>query len=341
MRKAALILTAALIGLSPASASEVDAYKKGFADGVRAGAKIKEQTLKEEVSAVWDLIDAALSYRHLFLAGEVPPPVVIDKTVVKKEGPAAVIERKLEFLPPAYFPVDRIEALRETLGEKIVIPKGYVVFADARNLPIEKIALYSSLARKKGINAVYSKKYDAVYFGSYDREADAQAVASSLKAMGIEAEVAKADEDIEFRLPPEEEKLKEELVEISKKLVEKEKRLYSLPEMSFKKGLNGVIYYLQKALAAADTISTRKHPDFNVVRLREDIRAIINEINNYLAQRQPYRRIIVPADYAPLSNQSERITEEREREAEKKLERKLTSKSKLERIKKMLSNQSE
>jgi len=332
MKKALFALTVALFW-SSAFAGEVEAYKKGFADGVRAGAKIKEMELKEEVSGVWDLIDASLNYRYLFIAGEVPPPVVIDKTVVKKEGAAAVIERKLEFLPPAYFPVDRIEALREKLGKEVVIPKGFVVLADTSKLPLEKIALYQSLAKRKGIDAVYSKKYDAIYFGSYDRKADAEAVASSLKTMGVEAEVARADEDIVFRLPPEHQNLKEELVELSRKIIEKEKKLYALPPTSFRKGLNGVLYYLQKALAAVDTINPRKHPDFNVVRLREDLRAIVNEINNYLAQRQPYRRIIVPSQ---IAEGEEAVSEERERALEKKLEKSLTAESKLRRIKKLL-----
>jgi hypothetical protein len=298
MRKLiALALAMTALSFLPARAGDVQAFKLGFQKGAEAGVKFCRQTIRQELQSVWDLIDASLNYRYLFLAGEVPPPVVVDKTVVKKEGPVSEIERKLEFYPPAYFPVDRIEELRDTLsGQEIIIPKGYAVIVETKSLPLSTVVFYSYLAQTDGIPSQYVKAKDFLYFGSYDREADAESVKKELARIGVSgAEVVKIEKPMKIIQPEMDKPLTKEVEEIAKKLIEKEKRIYLLPSTPFRKGLAGVVYYLQKALVAADTINPKAHPDFNVARLRADINAIINQIEEYQAEHQPYKRVIYVA----------------------------------------------
>jgi len=280
-------------GLSP----EARAYKQGLEDGIKAGMEFYEQYIKTELMGVWDLIDASLNYRYLFLAGEVPPPVVIDKTVVK-QAPNGVsyLERKLEFLPPAYFPVDRIEALREVLvGEKVVIPKGWITYVDVSGAELKQIAQWYYLARTDGMDAVFLPSKNYLLLARVGRKADAEGVRSEAVRIGIPEElvkVAQVKEDT-FVFVPRHDALADMVRKLAEGLIEKEKKLLDVPAVSPNVGIRGVVYYLQKAYAAVDTISSERHPDFDVVKLREDINAIINEINLYLTERQPYRRLIL------------------------------------------------
>jgi hypothetical protein len=79
------------------------------------GINFCEESKKQELLDVWSLIDASLNYRYLLIAGEVPPPLAVEETVLEKRNGYSVVKREVRFYPPAYFPVDRISYLRDGL----------------------------------------------------------------------------------------------------------------------------------------------------------------------------------------------------------------------------------
>ncbi len=296
MRKLLGVFLAIATLSSPAVAGEVDSFQKGLLKGIEVGINFCKETTKQELLDVWSLIDSSLSYRELMIAGEVPPPLAEEKTVLEKRGGVALLKREVKFYPPAYFPVGRIQELRQDLliSKPIVIPKGWAVITQTSEIPLKKIAYYSFLAETDGSNPVYVKKDEILVYDVFQRESDAKNRAEELKRIGLPAEVVKLEKDIVITKPEKVLPLAQEVKALAERIEEKEKRLISVPETSFRKGIEGVIYYLQKALATANTINAKKHKDFNVALLKEDIQNIIRNLEEYKAENQPYERVIEP-----------------------------------------------
>jgi len=305
MRKALVLLTLLLSAGAgfPAKAADNDnsafAFQKGLEKGIEVGINFCRQETKQELLSDWGLIDAALNYKYLFLKGEVPPPLAVEETAVERKNGYAVVKREIRFYPPAYFPVDRLEYLRDSLllVKPIVIPKGWIVALKTDNLPLKQIAYYSFLAENDGLNPVYVKQGELLVFGSYQRKSDAEAKKKELASIGIpDLEVLRIEKDITIKKPDEIAPLAQEIRELAQKIWAKEAKIAGLSPVSFKRGLEGVIYYLQKALAAADTVSEETvRQGFKVGILKSDLQTVLNGILEWKAEHQPYGKIITTA----------------------------------------------
>lgn len=301
IRKAvlSLLIAGAFVGTARADLTpEARAYKIGLEKGIEAGLNFCTQYTKQELLSVSDLIDSALNYKYLFLKGEIPPPVVVDKTEVEQgaDGVAYLI-RKLEVLPPAYFPVDRIEALREKLlGKVITIPKGYITYVDVSNVSLPKVAEWYYLAQTDGFTPVFVPSKNLLILSMSKRKADCLGAKAEAERIGIPSvKVAEVKSDMEIAVPQEGIGIARMIKTLSQRIAQKEERLIGVENDLDREGLSGVLYYLRKAEALTDTINTNRYSDLNVGRLRGDINAIINQLLLYLSQKQPYRKIFIPA----------------------------------------------
>jgi len=300
MRKLIGIALLSLSVLIPAVAKadltpEAKAYKIGLQKGIEAGLNFCRQYTKQELLSLSEVIDSVFNYKYLFLKGEVPPPVVIDRTEVESRDGVEYLIRKLEVLPPAYFPVDRIEALRQDLlGHVITIPRGYVAYVDVENVSLPQVAEWSYLAQTDGFSPVFvpSKNILILFMGK--RKADALGAKDEAERIGIpNVKVAKIERDTQILVPQDSESLARMIKKLAQGILEKEKMVYGVSGETELKGINGVLYHLRKALALVDTINTNRYPDFNTGKLREDVNTIINQIDLYLAEKQPYRRLFI------------------------------------------------
>jgi len=291
-------------GSSFAGEGSPSSYEEGLKDGIVLGEKFERERVREELTQLWSVIDSVMNYKLLLIEGKVPPPVVNQKVYLVKRGDGTVeIKKDVEVLPPAYFPVDEILSLKkELVGGEITVPSGYVVIASTKNLPTEKIALFKFLAQQEGFNPVYVMRGDFLFFGSYQRKADAEEAVKKLKQLGIDASFSYQEKPVSYFVPKEV-PLAALIKQLANRVVEKEKRLLSVPSSSPEVGLNGVIFYLQKAIGAVDTINYGVHKDFRGELLKEDLRTILNQILAYLSDRTPYKRVVI------LSPEEEKETE--------------------------------
>jgi len=274
----------------------VSDYKKGVQDGIKIGITFEREKLKQQLSAIKDTALEALNYKYYFLKGEVPPPLLRTR-LVEKEGKNGftVLSTETEVLPPAFFPVSLFQDLRKTYfnSDVVVIPSGYAVVLNTKELPTEKIAYYRWLASTAGYNPVYDYSADRLFFSVREREADAEADVKTLSGMGIpEVEVAYLKKSITVETPKIKDDLPEEIRKTAEVILEKEKQVAGV-KVNTKAGLTEVITNLQKALAAVQALDPQRYDHLNLYQLERDLEDILSTLGEAIALQEKYDSVMV------------------------------------------------
>ena len=287
-----LLLLASLFFVSTASADEFTAWKRGFFEGAETGYKFCEVEKKAKLSAYEKLLDEVFDTKKLLLAGKIPPPTVVEETVVKKlpDGTSEV-ERKFKVLPPAYFPLSAIEELKEDLTPKqVVIDRGTAVVVDTSSLPLSKLAYSYYAGEKLGANPVYLPQKHLLVFAVFDRKADAVEFQNKLSSYGVQAQVLEVKEPI--RGESRNFEIAEELQKLAEKLKEKEERLLGIKRRSV--GLGYLIEKINEAIEVAKALEDNPaYSEFNFVALEKDLTSVKDNVLAYLSDRQPYGRVVL------------------------------------------------
>jgi len=303
MRKLLLTLTALTVLTMPTMAgakspNSVSDYVKGIQEGIRIGIQFERDKLKQELKSVSEVAKESLNYKYYFLKGEVPPPLVMTRLVEKKgKDGYTILSTETEVLPPAFFPVSLFQDVRKEIidDDVVVIPAGYVVVLDTENLPTDRIAYYKWLAKTSGYSPVYDYKEDKLFFVVRDREADAEADREFLSGIGIpnlEIGELKKPLVVNDKTITNDDELAKEIKTLARQILEKEKKVAGV-KVSADSGLTAVVTYLQKALAAVQSLDPQRYDRLNLARLEQDLEQILSNLGEAVALQEKYDAVVI------------------------------------------------